>query len=192
MSKKQDILNREIECIVDSIVPPTIPPKKEANEKRKELLAEGRKNLYKEPDNKKKNEEIQRILEKDFASERLLKIDEAAALLGVTTQTIRNWDNSGKLKAIRTDGGHRRFKEADINAIRKEQMHSTEILFHGTTPVELEGIFTSLVKDFDPLEKINLTVRYDTVYNKVRVMVESADGLVGNSRSFYLHGNQKQ
>ena len=164
MLKRKHTLNKEADCIIDTAIPPA---------------------------NRVANEEIQRILEKDFASERLLKMDEAAALLGVTTQTLRNWDKSGKLKAVRTDGGHRRFKEADINAIRKEQMHSTEILFHGTTPIELEGIFNSLLKNFDPLEKINLTVRYDTVYNKVRIIVESADGLVGNSRSFYLHGSQK-
>lgn len=184
---KDIALQRKIDTIIDQIV----PPNRVANEVRKNMLKEGRKNLYKEPDNKQKNDEIQRILEKDFASDRLLKIDEAAALLGVTSQTLRNWDKSGKLKPARTDGGHRRYKEADINAIRKEQMHCTEILFHGTTPIELEGIFNSLIRDFDPLEKINLTVRHDTVYNKVRVMIESADGLVGNTRSFYLHVNQK-
>ena len=31
----------------------------------------------------------------------LLTVSEAAALLGVSTSTIRNWDRSGGLKAIR-------------------------------------------------------------------------------------------
>jgi excisionase family DNA binding protein len=31
----------------------------------------------------------------------LLTIGEAAELLGVSTSTIRNWDRSGKLKAVR-------------------------------------------------------------------------------------------
>jgi len=30
-----------------------------------------------------------------------LTVSEAAALLGVSTSTIRNWDRAGKLKAIR-------------------------------------------------------------------------------------------
>jgi DNA (cytosine-5)-methyltransferase 1 len=31
----------------------------------------------------------------------LLTVSEAAALLGISASTIRNWDRSGKLKAIR-------------------------------------------------------------------------------------------
>ena len=38
----------------------------------------------------------------------------AARLLGVTTQTLRNWDNSGKFVAVRTMGSHRRFTGKQI------------------------------------------------------------------------------
>jgi excisionase family DNA binding protein len=36
-------------------------------------------------------------------------VKEAAELLGVSTKTIRRWEADGKIKAVRTLGGHRRF-----------------------------------------------------------------------------------
>jgi len=38
----------------------------------------------------------------------------AAELLGVTTQTLRNWDNAGKIRAVRTPGNQRRIPESEI------------------------------------------------------------------------------
>lgn len=44
----------------------------------------------------------------------LLTVTEAAQLLGVSTKTIRRWENEGKIKAIRTEGGHRRFEVSSL------------------------------------------------------------------------------
>ena len=47
--------------------------------------------------------------------ERLLKISEAAEILGVSIDTLRRWDESGKLTAIKKEGGtHRYYREKDI------------------------------------------------------------------------------
>ena len=40
-----------------------------------------------------------------------IRIGEAAKLLGVSVKTLRNWEKSGKLKALRTDGGQRYYDE---------------------------------------------------------------------------------
>ena len=48
-------------------------------------------------------------------SEGMLK--KASDILGVTTQTLRNWNNEGKLKVIRTMGGHRRIPASEIEKI---------------------------------------------------------------------------
>lgn len=37
----------------------------------------------------------------------LLKVSEAAALLHVSPQTVRDWTDQGKLESLRTSGGHR-------------------------------------------------------------------------------------
>jgi len=41
----------------------------------------------------------------------------AAELLGVTTQTLRNWDNAGKIRTIRTPGNQRRIPESEISRL---------------------------------------------------------------------------
>ena len=41
-------------------------------------------------------------------------LKKAAELLGVTTQTLRNWDNAGKIDTIRTPGNQRRIPECEI------------------------------------------------------------------------------
>ncbi len=52
----------------------------------------------------------------------LLPIGEAAKLRGVSVDTIRRWEKKGKLRAELTEGGHRRFKVADL---RQEETHQT-------------------------------------------------------------------
>lgn len=49
--------------------------------------------------------------------ERLLKLTEVAEILNVSKNTLRNWDNNGKLVAIRTCGNQRRYKENDIKKL---------------------------------------------------------------------------
>lgn len=47
--------------------------------------------------------------------QKLLKIREAAEILNVNPETLRRWDRSGKLKAIKiSKRGDRRYREEDI------------------------------------------------------------------------------
>ena len=50
-----------------------------------------------------------------------LSIKEAAALLGVTTTTLRNWEKAGKIRSFRTSGGHRRYHAADLLGRKQEK-----------------------------------------------------------------------
>ena len=50
---------------------------------------------------------------------KLLSLKETEKLLNVSKSTLQRWDNSGKLKAIRTEGGHRRYRQSDIDKILK-------------------------------------------------------------------------
>ncbi|ACB52510.1 hypothetical protein cce_3162 [Crocosphaera subtropica ATCC 51142] len=44
----------------------------------------------------------------------LLTIKEAAQLLGVSAKTLRRWEKAGKIKSLRTQGGHRRFRREEL------------------------------------------------------------------------------
>lgn len=45
---------------------------------------------------------------------RLFTLDEASKMMGVSKQTLRNWDNSGKMVAKRTSGNRRFYEEETI------------------------------------------------------------------------------
>ena len=49
-----------------------------------------------------------------------LKVGDVAKSLGVSDQTIRNWESKGILKSVRTPGGHRRFREMEVEALRQK------------------------------------------------------------------------
>lgn len=47
----------------------------------------------------------------------MLTIGEVAKAFGVTVATVRNWDAAGKLAALRTPAGTRRFRRSDVDAV---------------------------------------------------------------------------
>ena len=47
----------------------------------------------------------------------LMTISDVSKILGVTTQTLRKWDKSGKLIPVRTIGGHRRYLKKDVDRV---------------------------------------------------------------------------
>lgn len=50
-------------------------------------------------------------------AEVLLTPQEVAVLFRVDPKTVTRWANAGKLSAIRTLGGHRRYKESEVRAL---------------------------------------------------------------------------
>jgi excisionase family DNA binding protein len=49
--------------------------------------------------------------------EELLTPSEVAAMFRVNPKTVTRWARSGKISAIRTLGGHRRFKASEVRAL---------------------------------------------------------------------------
>lgn len=46
--------------------------------------------------------------------DKLISVGEVAELKAVSVDTVRRWEREGKIKSIRTDGGHRRYKLSDF------------------------------------------------------------------------------
>jgi excisionase family DNA binding protein len=57
-------------------------------------------------------------------NEALLTPSEVAAMFRVNPKTVTRWARAGKISAIRTLGGHRRFKAAEIRRFL-EQVEDT-------------------------------------------------------------------
>jgi excisionase family DNA binding protein len=50
-------------------------------------------------------------------AERLLTPAEVAVLFRVDPKTVTRWSKQGRLSSIRTLGGHRRYREAEVRAL---------------------------------------------------------------------------
>ncbi len=53
-------------------------------------------------------------------SEPLLTPAEVATMFRVDPKTVTRWAKAGKLTSIRTLGGHRRYREAEVRALLSE------------------------------------------------------------------------
>ncbi|MBT8492762.1 MAG: helix-turn-helix domain-containing protein, partial [Deltaproteobacteria bacterium] len=51
----------------------------------------------------------------------LLTTRQAAEIVGVGTTSIKRWSDEGKLPAIKTAGGHRRYRRRDVEQLISDQ-----------------------------------------------------------------------
>jgi excisionase family DNA binding protein len=51
----------------------------------------------------------------------LLKPGEVAAIFGVNAKTVARWAKEGRLRSLRTPGGHMRLYADDVRALMAEQ-----------------------------------------------------------------------
>jgi molybdopterin-binding protein len=78
----------------------------------------------------------------------VFRIGEAAELLGVSTDTVRRWVDTGRLRAARDEHGHRVIHGTDLagfaRALAGDQDERTEA---SSARNRLRGIVTAVVKD---------------------------------------------
>ncbi len=77
------------------------------------------------------------------------KIGQAADILGVSTDTVRRWADSGRLQTIRTEGGHRLIEGERLAAVAAEmagERHSTPIVSESARN-RFEGLVTKVIRD---------------------------------------------
>jgi excisionase family DNA binding protein len=59
--------------------------------------------------------------------EQLLTPSEVAAMFRVNPKTVTRWARAGKISAIRTLGGHRRFRASEIRRFLEQVDEQTEL-----------------------------------------------------------------
>jgi excisionase family DNA binding protein len=60
------------------------------------------------------------------ADDALLTPSEVASLFRVSPKTVARWESAGKLRAVKTLGGHRRFHARDVRAALRALSSSTD------------------------------------------------------------------
>lgn len=72
----------------------------------------------------------------------LVQIGEAAKIRGVSIETLRRWEKSGKLKSEKTEGGHRRYRIADLLKIDNPNLRFTVTYSRVSTPARKDNLTT--------------------------------------------------
>jgi len=77
------------------------------------------------------------------------RLGQAAELLGVSADTVRRWADSGRIKVVRTAGGHRVLDGADLArfAIELAESREPDTIAGLSARNRLVGIVTKVVKD---------------------------------------------
>lgn len=64
-----------------------------------------------------------------------IPIGEAARALGVSVATLRRWESTGKITAVRTPGDQRRFPVSEIERVKagaRHEPHAGPVACHAT------------------------------------------------------------
>jgi molybdopterin-binding protein len=99
-----------------------------------------------------------------------LTLGEAAAALGVSTDTLRRWEKAGKLRASRDAQGRRRVPRAEIERLaRAPRRHRTGDTFSArnrfpgvVTSVEVDGVMALVEIEAGP-HRISAAITRDAV-----------------------------
>ncbi|MEU6998313.1 helix-turn-helix transcriptional regulator [Nonomuraea sp. NPDC046570] len=75
------------------------------------------------------------------------RISEAAALLGVSSDTVRRWVDAGRLAAERDEHGHRRVNGVDLAAFARAQIAAENGTGQSSARNRFRGIVTEVIRD---------------------------------------------
>ncbi|MBF8189953.1 helix-turn-helix transcriptional regulator [Nonomuraea sp. K274] len=75
------------------------------------------------------------------------RISEAAALLGVSSDTVRRWVDAGRLAAERDEHGHRRVRGAELAAFARSQVETLDDAGRSSARNRFRGIVTEVLRD---------------------------------------------
>jgi excisionase family DNA binding protein len=109
----------------------------------------------------------------------LLSISEASEKLGVTIETLREWERAGLMKPARTPGKHRRYNEEDLYKILGQQKPVT-----GRKTILYARCSTEKQRENLDRQKLRLMEHANAKGYRYEVIEEIASGVNENRRQF--------
>ena len=111
----------------------------------------------------------------------MLRISQAARQLGVTSKTLRQWEQEGKIDPVRTPGGQRRYPQSEINRLLGRLStidNMPRCIIYARVSSQKQVSDGNLDRQRDRLELYAARKGYQTV----EVLTEVASGLNENRR----------
>lgn len=122
--------------------------------------------------------------------EKLLTIREASEILGVSVDTLRRWDKSGKLVAIRKQGGtHRYYRQKDLEVFASDLVKLANDWTRDGS--EIPSTFYCADSSFFQarLSKLQAVLVRAGIANKLLPLVVAVAGEIGNNSFDHNLGN---
>jgi len=121
----------------------------------------------------------------------LLSIGAAAKYLGVSVMTLRRWDVSGKLSAIKSSAGHRYYESEAIEKLREDILSLAKIWASSAVVPEISENYYSDTQDRfrARLEHMALLINQDPMMTGMASLVTAVAGEIGNNSFDHNLGN---
>ena len=121
-----------------------------------------------------------------------IRIGQAAKMLGVTVQTLRNWEKSGKLMSERSSGGQRYYQREDVRRFAIDVQKLAWAWATSAQPPELPEEYYCERQDrfTSRLEKMGLLLAStDTVDERLASLLTAIAGEIGDNSFMHNTGN---
>ena len=82
----------------------------------------------------------------DNFTDDMLRIGQAAALLGVSVDTVRRWEDDGTLDIVRSDGGQRLVPLAEVRRLLAERPRTQRPVAVSSARNQLDAVVVNVVK----------------------------------------------
>jgi molybdopterin-binding protein len=76
-----------------------------------------------------------------------LRIGQAAALLSVSVDTIRRWEEEGRIETVRSTGGQRLVPLAELRRLLDERRPKPVPVARSSARNQMEGVVTAVIAD---------------------------------------------
>lgn len=121
----------------------------------------------------------------------LLTINEAAKFLGVSIDTLRRWDSKGKLKAVRSSGGHRYYPREQLESFVSDLKAIARVWAESQIAPELPPDYYCYTQDIfrARLDRMAFELDRDSAAKTLVPLIVAVAGEIGNNSFDHNFGN---
>ncbi len=124
-------------------------------------------------------------------NKKLFNISEAAKFLGVSIDTLRRWDLKGKLKAIKSPGGHRYYYKEQLKKFTSDLETIARVWAESQTAPEISSINHCYTQDVfrARLDKLAFEIDNNSSTKILAPLIVAITGEIGNNSFDHNFGN---